>query len=162
MQESPRNTNQNFNYHKNTQQNFHYHQDIPETSSARNQSTSQQNIPRSMLYPESIIDEGVNACNRSIIGKIITDKPIHVSYIQNGLERIWGAPQGFKIQEIEGKLLQFFMNNEADQDRILLGNPWIFRNSWLIVKPWDREVDPSTINFDHVPVWIQLWGLPPH
>ncbi|PNY00123.1 hypothetical protein L195_g023399 [Trifolium pratense] len=54
------------------------------------------------------------------------------------------------------------MNNVEDQDRILHENPWIFRNSWLIVKPWDRETDPETLDFDHVPVWIQLWGLPPH
>jgi hypothetical protein len=26
---------------------------------------------------------------------------------------------------------------------------------------WDRETDPRTMNFDHVPVWIQLWGLSP-
>jgi hypothetical protein len=54
------------------------------------------------------------------------------------------------------------MNNAADHDRIILGNPWIFRNSWLIVKPWDREIDPRTLDFDHAPIWIQLWGLPPH
>jgi hypothetical protein len=54
------------------------------------------------------------------------------------------------------------MDKEADQDRILLGNPWIFRNSWLIVKPWDRETDLQTLDFNHVPIWIQLWGLPAH
>jgi hypothetical protein len=31
-----------------------------------------------------------------------------------------------------------------------------------VVKPWDRETDVHTIDFDHVPIWIQLWGLPPH
>jgi hypothetical protein len=54
------------------------------------------------------------------------------------------------------------MDDVADHDRILLGNPWIFRNSWLVVKPWDREVDHHTLDFDHVPIWIQLWGLPIH
>jgi hypothetical protein len=54
------------------------------------------------------------------------------------------------------------MSNPADQDRILQGNPWIFRNSWLVVKPWERGTDPHTLDFDHVPVWIQLWGLPTH
>ncbi|GAU35043.1 hypothetical protein TSUD_30090 [Trifolium subterraneum] len=54
------------------------------------------------------------------------------------------------------------MTNQADQERILQGNPWIFRNSWLVVKPWDRGMNPHTLDFDHVPIWIQLWGLPPH
>ncbi|MCI04014.1 DUF4283 domain protein, partial [Trifolium medium] len=136
--------------------------DKPESSNARNTSSPQQNIPRSFLYSENIINEGVNVCNRSIIGKFITDKPIYVSSIQNGLENIWGSPSGLKIQVLEGKVLQFYMNDSADQDRILQGNPWIFRNAWLIVKPWDRQVDYHTIDFEHVPVWIQLWGLPQH
>ncbi|MCH84338.1 zinc CCHC-type-like protein [Trifolium medium] len=141
---------------------YHQHTDIPESSNTRNAPSSKPNIPRSFLYSDTIINEGINACKRSIIGKIITDKPIHVSSIQNGLENIWGAPPGLKIQVLEGKLLQFFMNDIADQHRILQGNPWIFRNSWLVVKPWDREIDYHTMDFDHVPIWIQLWGLPPH
>jgi hypothetical protein len=135
------------------------HSDIPESSNARNQPSP---FPRSFLYSETEINDGVQACNHSIIGKIITDKPIHINSIQNGLESIWGAPPGLKIQEFGGKILQFFMKDLADKDRILFGNPWIFRNSWLVVKAWDRETDVHTIDFDHVPVWIQLWGLPPH
>jgi hypothetical protein len=54
------------------------------------------------------------------------------------------------------------MNNVTDQERILQGNPWIFRNSWLVVKPWDMEIDLHDLDFDNVPIWIQLWGLPPH
>jgi hypothetical protein len=114
------------------------------------------------VYPESIVNEGVQACKKSILGKIIKEKPIHVSSIQKGLESIWGSPPGLKIQEIEGGILQFFMDRAIDQERILLGNPWIFRNSWLIVKSWDRQTDLNLVDFAKAPVWIQLWGLPPH
>jgi hypothetical protein len=109
------------------------HQTRGESSQTNNQENQQQKLPEFFVYPEGIIEEGVTACNRSIIGKIITNKSIHVSSIQNGLESIWGSPPGLKVQEIEGKLLQFFMDRIEDQDRILHGNPWIFRNSWLIV-----------------------------
>jgi hypothetical protein len=136
-----------------------HHNDSPESSNARNQPPK---IPRSFLYSETDIHEGIQACNHSIIGKIITNKPIHINSIQNGLDNIWGSPPGLKIQELGRRILQFFMNDLADKDRILLGNPWIFRNAWLVVKPWDRETDVHTIDFDHVPIWVQLWGLPPH
>jgi hypothetical protein len=145
-----------------TQQNPYQNNDIPESSNARNTTPQNQNLPRSFLYDESAINEGINVCQCSIIGKIITDKPIHVKSIQNGLESIWGSPPGIKVQALEGKLLQFFMNDIADHDRIIAGNPWLFRNAWLVVKPWDREVDYHNMDFDHVPLWIQLWGLPPH
>ncbi|WJX61420.1 hypothetical protein P8452_46512 [Trifolium repens] len=145
--------------------------EIPETppsnhqnhSQNRNHSTeSPRTSPSFFVYPENIVDEGVNACKRSILGKIITEKPIHTSSIQNGLDSIWGSPQGLKVQEIEEGILQFFIHRPIDQERILLGNPWIFRNSWLIMKAWDRAVDPRLVDFTHAPVWIQLWGLPPH
>lgn len=54
------------------------------------------------------------------------------------------------------------MDNQLDHERILQANPWIFRNSWLLLQPWDRVTDPSHYNFDWVPVWIQLWSLPAH
>lgn len=114
------------------------------------------------VYPENLIQDGVQACARSILGKFITDKPIHINSIQTGLSNIWGNPAGLQIQEIEGKIIQFFIDNKLDHDRILLGNPWIFRNSWLVIKPWDRETNIRNLDFDHVPVWIQLWGLPNH
>jgi hypothetical protein len=79
-----------------------------------------------------------------------------------GLESIWGSPAGLKIQEHEGKILQFFMDDSRDHDRILLGNPWIVRNSWLILQPWDRNTDIANLDFTHASVWVQLWGLPNH
>jgi hypothetical protein len=44
--------------------------------------------PGFFVYPEKIINNGVNACQRSILGRIITEKTIHTNSIQNGLESI--------------------------------------------------------------------------
>jgi hypothetical protein len=79
--------------------------------------------PSFFVYPEKSIHEGINACQNSILGKIITEKPIHISSIQNGLDNIWGSPEGLNIQEIEKGIIQFFMSKSYDQKRILLGNP---------------------------------------
>jgi hypothetical protein len=98
--EPPTRTHQN-HQHQNT------HNDIPECSSAN----TQRNYPSFSYYPEQVVEEGVKACQRSILGKIITEKPIHVSSIQMGLDSIWGSPSGLMIQEIEGKILQFVMDN---------------------------------------------------
>ncbi|KAK2419791.1 hypothetical protein QL285_030612 [Trifolium repens] len=136
----------------------------PANSSPHTQSQQQstRRSPGFFVYPEKIINEGISVCKKSLLGKIITNKPIHINSIQMGLENIWGSPPGLKIHETKGKILQFFMDEVIDQERILLGNPWIFRNSWLIIHPWDRNTDPTTLDFDHAPTWIQLWGLPAH
>jgi hypothetical protein len=111
--------------------------------SSKNQQNHQNSSPARpgfFVYPGKLINNGLNACHRSVLGKIITEKTIHVSSIQNDLESIWGSPKGLKIQEIEGGTLQFFMDRNYDQERIILGNPWVFQNSWLIVKLWDRQI----------------------
>ncbi|RHN54608.1 putative transcription factor interactor and regulator CCHC(Zn) family [Medicago truncatula] len=54
------------------------------------------------------------------------------------------------------------MDNTEDVKRILKGSPWIVRNVWMIVHPWDRKVSIKDLNFSLVPLWIQLWGLPIH
>jgi hypothetical protein len=84
-----------------------YNNDIPESSNARNQPPTPNPIPRSFLYSDSVVNEGIQACNISILGKIITDKSIHVNSIQNGLENIWGSPPGLKIQELGGRSCNF-------------------------------------------------------
>ncbi|GAU34369.1 hypothetical protein TSUD_217090 [Trifolium subterraneum] len=73
--------------------------------------------------------------------KFITDKPIYIGSIQNGLESIWGSPPGLKIQVLEGKILQFYMNDAADQDRILKAIPGFFAMHGL----WNQALDMATI-----------------
>jgi hypothetical protein len=140
----------------------HQEQDPKTQQESYNRHDPSQKKHGFFVYPEKIINNGVNACQRSNLGKIITEKPIHISSIQRGLEQIWGTPAGLKIQEIEGGILQCFMDRNYDQERVLLGNPWVFRNSWFIVKAWDRQKAPASMDFSHAPVWIQMWGLPTH
>lgn len=115
-----------------------------------------------IVFDEEDVEEGLQVCKNSVVGKILTEKPIHKGSLQSALANIWCNPKGFRMEEIEDKLYQFFLEEEKDAKRILQGSPWIFRNSWLIVKEWDRATDPKTMEFSTVLIWIQLWGLPPH
>lgn len=54
------------------------------------------------------------------------------------------------------------MDKEADIQRILKGSPWIIRNCWLVIHNWDRSLNITALDFAHVPLWIQFWGLPLH
>jgi len=141
---------------------LHQQQFSPAAQNTSSPATNHIKVPRFFVYNESEVSDGVNTCQKSILGKIITDKQIHVNSLQSGLATIWGSPSRFSIQETDDKILQFFMDNQLDQERILQGNPWIFRNSWLLLQPWDIISDPKSYNFVLVPVWIQLWGLPLH
>jgi hypothetical protein len=114
------------------------------------------------MYNEEHISDGVHQCKHSLIGKLLSEKPLLKSILQNTLMGIWGNPKGFTITEIEGGLYHITMDSDSDLQRVVKGNPWILRNNWLMVHPWDRKISPNNMDFKHVPMWIQLWGLPIH
>ncbi|KAJ1395943.1 Zinc finger, CCHC-type [Sesbania bispinosa] len=80
----------------------------------------------------------------------------------NALSGIWCNPKGFRLEERDPKTFQFFFDEEADVDRILRGNPWLFRNSWLNLRKWKRDLRLEEIDFGVVETRVQIWGLPPH
>ncbi|RYR06926.1 hypothetical protein Ahy_B05g074242 [Arachis hypogaea] len=63
------------------------------------------------------------------------------------MNNIWRKPVGFNMIEIRPKLYQFLFEREADMRRVLKGNPWTFRNAWLLVKKWERSINPMDMNF---------------
>lgn len=128
------------------------------------QQTPQRNTQEEpfFYYQESYVQVSIKTCQNSVIGKFLSNKIISLQQIQNSLNGIWGKPVGFKIVELEGKTYQFIMDKAEDTQRILKGNPWIVRNIWLVVHPWDRKTLPKELDFTNVPLWIQLWGLPMH
>ncbi|KAJ1431787.1 Zinc knuckle CX2CX4HX4C [Sesbania bispinosa] len=132
-----------------------------ECSQSGNNNTNEEEDPPIILFDDEDIDTGVNSCSRSLVGKIITDKPIHTNSLHNALSGIWCHPKGFRVEEISTKIFQFFFDNEQESNRILRGSPWLFRNSWLVLQPWKRGVIAEDQQFLTVPVHVQIWGLPP-
>ncbi|XP_057747435.1 uncharacterized protein LOC130966635 [Arachis stenosperma] len=51
---------------------------------------------------------------------------------------------------------------EVDLNRVLKGNPWFFRNAWLLVKKWERAEDQIDKGLDKVETKMQIWDLPEH
>lgn len=111
---------------------------------------------------DSDLQDGVKLCAKSLIGRILTNKPINKGSMEAAFNNIWGQPACFKIEEIKPKIYQFFFNNEKDLSRILNGGLWLFRNVWLILQQWDRALKYHEEELNTVKLWIQIWGLSPH
>ncbi|KAJ1425952.1 Zinc knuckle CX2CX4HX4C [Sesbania bispinosa] len=119
------------------------------------------NLPL-IVYDEEDVREGVNSCLKSLVGCFLTEKPIHANSLPNALAGIWCNPKGFKVENVGDKTYQFLFAEEKDVNRILQGSPWIFRNSWLSLKRWERGQSMINLNFHIIPLKIQIWGLPLH
>jgi hypothetical protein len=66
-------------------------------------------------YQEDLIQEGIQNCQQSLIGKLITEKIIPKQIIQNTLLGIWGNPKGFQLSEVEGGFYHITMENDCLQ-----------------------------------------------
>jgi hypothetical protein len=104
------------------------------------------------MYRETHIKDGVNQCKNSLIGKILSDRPILKPILQNTLQGIWGNPKGFTITETEGGSFHITMESDTYLHRAVKGNPWTIRNSWFMVHYWDRKINPNNMDFKHVQV----------
>jgi hypothetical protein len=147
--------------HYSSQQEQQKNQQDPSRKSFNSTSTGPRDDPFCM-YKEEHVEEGVNSCQNTLIGKILSNKFIMKPVLHNTLQGIWGNPKGLTITEIEGGFYHITMDLESEIQKALNGNPWVIRNCWFMVKPWDRRINPSDIDFKHAPAWIQLWGLPIH
>ncbi|MED6169774.1 hypothetical protein PIB30_024431 [Stylosanthes scabra] len=97
-------------------------------------------------YEENEVAEGIQKCKYSVVGKLITTKEINPVWVQSAMGNIWRKPKGFNMVEIQPKLYQFFVERETDMKRILKGDPWMFRNAWLMVKKWERGINPTEMS----------------
>ncbi|KAF7833137.1 cysteine desulfurase mitochondrial-like [Senna tora] len=97
--------------------------------------------------------------DRCLFAKILTKKIIHRVPLEMTLRNIWGRPRGFRIKEIGP---QFIFDSKDDANRILRKGPWLFRNSWIILRKWQEDLNSLEKGPNKVPIWIQMRGLPLH
>jgi hypothetical protein len=105
-----------------------------EENQAQNQSFSQQDPERTQqdsprspfnttnsrasddpfcMYKEEHVEEGINSCQNTLIGKILSDKIILKPILLSTLQGIWGNPKGLTIIEIEGGFYHITMDHES-------------------------------------------------
>ncbi|XP_057444625.1 uncharacterized protein LOC130736865 [Lotus japonicus] len=115
-----------------------------------------------VLFDDGDVADALGEYENCLVGRFLTDKPIHKGSLQSALGNIWCNPRDFRVEEISNKVFLFHLGDEKDARRIIQGSPWVFRNSWLLIQPWSCHVEPVDMVFDSVAVWVQFWGLPLH
>ncbi|KAK3014662.1 hypothetical protein RJ639_009557 [Escallonia herrerae] len=68
----------------------------------------------------------------TLLGKIISDKPLNRNGIKNTLLKAWNPSGGLKIQEQDNRLL-FSFNNEHEFQRVLDQRPWMTKNNVITI-----------------------------
>lgn len=92
-----------------------------------------------------------------MVGAILAFKPSHGD-MQRWVQVNW-KKYNPKISHIQPGLYLFELQNEEDKLEVL-GRSWSFyHKSPVTLKEWDPNMDFENINFNKIPVWVQLPNL---
>ena len=106
--------------------------------------------------------KGIEECSKSLIGRILADRSFNFGTMEAALGGIWGHPHGFRVMDHGDSIFQFFFSKEVDALRVEGGAPWLFKHYILNLKRWRNDLKIEEEELIHVPIWIQLWGMPKH
>ncbi|XP_075665086.1 uncharacterized protein LOC142634691 [Castanea sativa] len=107
-------------------------------------------------HREKILEE----CNLILIGRFFTAKPINLCAAKNLLRSVWKFGQDLKITDVGDGLIQFKFAMESQLLWVINNGPWSFDNHILLLRRWEKGMTTFSVQFLHIPIWVQIWGLP--
>ncbi|XP_075665633.1 uncharacterized protein At4g02000-like [Castanea sativa] len=99
-------------------------------------------------------------CSLSLMGHFHMMRPINTRAAKNLLRSVWKFGQDLKITEVGDRLFQFKFAMESQLNWVLKNGPWSFDNDILLLRRWEKRMMAYSVEFECIPIWVQMWGLP--
>lgn len=96
----------------------------------------------------------------SLIGKFLTTRPINLRAAKQLLRSMWKLGDDLKVVEVGDGVLQFKFAMESQLLWVWNNGPWCFDNQLLALRRWEKGMIAKSVRFTHLPLWVQMWGLP--
>ncbi|XP_024200313.1 uncharacterized protein LOC112203606 [Rosa chinensis] len=93
-----------------------------------------------------------------LVGQLLTQKPNLVGFIRS-MPTIWRMKGGLSIKVV-GTWFVFQFVREEDRNHYLHGGPWFYRNTMLLLAPYDGITNVDSIPLHSLELWITVRGLP--
>lgn len=95
-----------------------------------------------------------------LLGRVITTKLFNVFGFLETIKKMIKPTRDFSAKEVGNNLFSFNFKPRQYMQDILDREPWHFEKNLLILKEIERGVQPSTVKFNYVGMWIRLYNLP--
>lgn len=86
----------------------------------------------------------------AIVGRFLTERFIRKTEMSLVLAANWHPGRGVYIEEIKPQLFLFQFGHEADDVRIIDGNPWAYNNHVLLMERVKENTDPEQIQLNNI------------
>ena len=95
-----------------------------------------------------------------LAAKFLTRRAFNVESMGRTLKSLWRTDRGFTIRDMNNNKLVFVFEDEADRERVMLGEPWAY-DKYLIILQWIEEDEAiEEVAFTETSFWVQLHGIP--
>ena len=96
-----------------------------------------------------------------LLGMFHTTKLIDFRAAKNHLLSAWKMGGNVvKITDFGDGLFRFNFSMEGQLKWVINNGPWSFDNHILLLRRWEKGMTAFSVNFQTVPMWVQVWGLP--
>jgi hypothetical protein len=90
----------------------------------------------------------------TLIGKIISNKPISKSTIKNNILQAWQFLKSLTTEDKEDNKMVFTFEDTEDLCRVLNNSPWNIKGFPLFLKRWENDETFEDIDFQKAAIWV--------
>lgn len=94
-----------------------------------------------------------------LVGKMISLKQVKNNAVYNVLKAAWSAYGSVKMSDLEGEVMAFDFESQADRDRVFDMSPWSIHGHCLNLKVCPPNRCIGEVDFGRIQMWIQIHDL---
>ncbi|KAL5762300.1 hypothetical protein ACOSP7_018564 [Xanthoceras sorbifolium] len=109
---------------------------------------------------DSLQEVGARKLAMSLVGKVLTNKLVNREAFRLIIPRIWRTTQPVEVESLGENIFAFYFKNKLNRKRVLMGGPWSFDRSLLVIEEPKGNGDISRMRFEKSEFWIKIHNVP--
>uniref|UniRef100_A0A2N9IMV6 Uncharacterized protein n=1 Tax=Fagus sylvatica TaxID=28930 RepID=A0A2N9IMV6_FAGSY len=95
-----------------------------------------------------------------LAAKFLTRRVLNAEAVAHTFTPLWRTDHGFTIRDMNDNILVFVFEDEADRERVMMGEPWAYDKHLVVLQRIEEEEAIDDVVFQETSLWVQLHGLP--
>ena len=95
-----------------------------------------------------------------LAAKFLTRRALNVESVACTFKPLWRTDHGFTIRDMNDNKLVFVFEDEADWERVMLGEPWAYDKYLVIFQRIEEDEAIEEVTFTETSFWVQLHSIP--
>ncbi|KAJ1379424.1 hypothetical protein SESBI_46904 [Sesbania bispinosa] len=121
----------------------------------------EDSLEGSTIVLEGEEEGNLELAKRSLVGRILWEKPLNRGAVKQILSKAWGEEQDdLKITDLGVNIFMFTFSDLRKAKGVMERGPWNVMGHLISLQYWVPQVSIHEIAFDWVTLWVQLHSLP--